>query len=300
MAASQTSAGQTIAARTVPRAPAELEPAGEQQDPHHVRAGERGADRPAMTYGRRARGGSISFRPAWTTTATTAAAAPAPNASTARRRLVPERDRRDHQHASRPGQDEGEPADERAGAAGDPLGAIDRHLRRAPGRAAGCTRRTRPRTRAGRSTRARSTVRSRSSATWRAARRSRARRSAPHSRATVVRETRGTRPILTAWDGSSTCPTSRRRARSAAGRRPAARRADAAAHARGVRRPGAPARAVERAADRDPVRRAALDDPLRAAGHRQDDAGADARRVRRRGLRGALARSRRGAPRCAR
>src|SRR3954470_746942 len=31
------------------------------------------------------------------------------------------------------------------------------------------------------------------------------------------------------------------------------------------------------AAARDPVRRAALDDPVRAAGHGQDDAGADAR-----------------------
>ena len=169
-----------------------------------------------------------------------------------------------------------------------------------PARAAGCRRRTRPRTRGRRSRPLRC---DRQIAQQRDVRGRPA--EAEHADPAPLprhggKGRGGHAPYLAQWDGSSTCPTSRRRARRAAGRRPAARRADAPAHARGVRRPDAPARAVVGAADRDPVRRAALDDPLRAAGDRQDDAGADARRVRRRGLRGAL--GRRGGPRarCAR
>ena len=66
----------------------------------------------------------------------------------------------------------------------------------------------------------------------------------------------------------------------------AARRADAAAHARRVRRPGASARPGPAAAARAiEQRRAALADPLGPARHRQDDAGAAAGVGRRRGLR---------------
>ena len=65
------------------------------------------------------------------------------------------------------------------------------------------------------------------------------------------------------------------------------------ARPRRARRPGAPARRGLGAARRDRVGRAALGDPLRPAGHRQDDARADHRRSRRRRLRGGVGRQRR-------
>ena len=58
----------------------------------------------------------------------------------------------------------------------------------------------------------------------------------------------------------------------------AAGRADAAAHVRRVRRPGGAARARQAAARGDRTRSAAVDHPVGAAGHRQDDARADHRR----------------------
>ena len=58
----------------------------------------------------------------------------------------------------------------------------------------------------------------------------------------------------------------------------AARRADAAADLRRVRRPGGAARAGQAAARGDRARPAAVDHPLGPAGHRQDDAGANHRR----------------------
>ena len=170
----------------------------------------------------------------------------------------------------------------------DALGGVDRHLRarRAGQQAAGRERvlelaRVDPGRAGRRSDRA-------AARRARAARRSRARRCAP-TRAPPWQGTRGHAAYLAQWDGSSTCRTSRRLARRH--RRP-----------RICRSPRGCARArwsefvgqthllgpSVRAADRDPVRRAALDDPLRPAGHRQDDAGADAGRVRRRRLRGAL------------
>src|SRR4051794_14244843 len=96
-------------------------------------------------------------------------------------------------------------------------------------------------------------------------------------------------------DGAALRPPGGRARRRA--RRRSARRADAAADARRVRGAGAPPRGRLRAARRARVRAAALDDPLRAARHRQDDARAARRRARRRGLRGGLGgqrRSRRG------
>ena len=156
-------------------------------------------------------------------------------------------------------------------------------------------RRTRPRTRARRSSAADRRSDRAAARRARAARRSRGRRSGPTPGPRSQGGRRARRAYLAQWDGCSTCPTSRRLAEA---ERSAAGGADAPADARGVRRPAAPARAVIGAADRDPVRRAALDDPVRAAGHGQDDAGADAGGVRRRRVRGAVrgpGRPRRGA-----
>ena len=75
--------------------------------------------------------------------------------------------------------------------------------------------------------------------------------------------------------------------------RPAAGRAHAPRVARRVRRPGAPARRGLGAAHGDRGGPPALDDPVRAAGHRQDDARAAARGQRARGVRGGVRRQRR-------
>ena len=84
---------------------------------------------------------------------------------------------------------------------------------------------------------------------------------------------RGIPPVRSTHDS----PTALRRRRHAAARH-AARRAHAAADARRVRRPGAPARARPAAAAGHRQRRAAFAHPLGPARHRQDDAGAAARR----------------------
>ena len=187
------------------------------------------------------------------------------------------------------GQDEGEAADDRAGAAGDPLGACRSPSASLAGpgsrlQAANASSNSRgsiqPR---------RSTVRSRSSATWAGGPpKPSSADPAPLAGHGAQGGRRARAAYLAQWDGSSTCPTSRRLD-------PRHRRPPTCRSPRGcgrARSRSSSARrtcsGLDRAADRDPVRRAALDDPVRAAGHRQDDAGADARRVRRRGLRGAL------------
>ena len=97
------------------------------------------------------------------------------------------------------------------------------------------------------------------------------------------------RPRLSAWTRLFDAPEEPRPDARAAGR--PARRAHAPAHARasssGRSTCSARARRCARAIESG---RAALDDPLRAAGHGQDDARADDRRARRRRLRGALRR----------
>ena len=84
------------------------------------------------------------------------------------------------------------------------------------------------------------------------------------------------------------CPTSSQTPRGSARGLRAARPARSAAHARRARRPAARARARLGAAPLDRGGPAPLADPLRPAGRRQDDAGADRRRDDRRRLRGAL------------
>ena len=192
------------------------------------------------------------------------------------------------QHRDQPGEDEREPADERARRARRRAGRCRSPSACSPGRAAGCRRRTRPRTRARRSS------------------------ALLDGQIAQQRDVRG-RPAEA--EHADAAPLARHggkgreghgRILSAMGRlfdvpdeppaRPAAPpAADLPLAAR--MRPRTLEEFVGQthllgpsvgAADRDPVRRAALDDPLRAARDRQDDAGADARRVRRRGLRGAL------------
>ena len=105
--------------------------------------------------------------------------------------------------------------------------------------------------------------------------------------------------LLTWRNGCSSWRSARRADAASSAAEPAARRADAAGLARRVRRPGAPARARLGAAHGDRGGPAALDDPLRAARHRQDHARAAARRERAGGVRGGVGRQRRAAPRCA-
>ena len=106
-----------------------------------------------------------------------------------------------------------------------------------------------------------------------------------------VRRTGG-RPY---WEPWISCSSPRKRRRDAPALDGPLARADAAAHARRLRRPGAPARRGLGAADRDRVRAAALDGPVRTARHGQDDARADDRRARGRRVRGAVRRQRRPA-----
>ena len=297
--------GQACSATCDAALPGELEEARGEQHEHHVRAREhRGGEA----------GGDVGGRTQVAAPGQRTAPEPDPglhddgdhgragaraDAEDPLRRRVAERDRRDREHHRQPGQDEREPAGDPAGQPGDPLRAVDRQLRRG-----------RPRQQLAGRVRVLELARADPAAALddelaqqRDVRRRPAEADqpepAPLAEDCAKRDVHGRGGPYCAQHGTAVRRAAAEpRGRGAAARR-AARRADAPAHARRLRRAGAPARARLGAADRDRVRAAALDGPVRPAGHRQDDARAHDRRARRRRVRGALRRQR-GPPRGAR